>query len=680
MPSGHRVRGARWRGPSTRFGLGLGLGLALALGLAAPACDDAARVLDRDPRIRDGAEVGAGEGGARGGGGGGGGGEVRLPDDQRGSDAGWVFDEDAVREYQLTLEPEAWAALKASALTEEYFPARLSIDGAPYGVVGLRFKGSRGTLGRCADNRGNLRCRKLSMKLKFDAFDGDQRFFGLKRLNFNSMLSDATELHERLAYQLFREMGVPAPRAAHARLAVNGEKLGVFSLVEQIDGRFTDDRFAGGDGNLYKEQWPITGSKSALDASLETNEEAPDHSALVQFHAELAAATPDTVVDVVSRYMDMDELLAYLAVDRIIGNWDGFSSFYCRGGGCYNHNFYLYQHEHEARFSVVPWDLDNTFRVWSSFESVPMPLVRPSNCSRRYPIFTPMRAKAAGCDPIFFALGLLDRERYRSTLQRLLDGPFDLARLDAWLDARVEQLSPYVAEDTHAPSLSYFLVAVEALRNDLRFLAERAVAEQDGARLPYFRLALDGVNDFEATTPLGLRLGSEQQTAGGSQATPLLREGDAIDGQRELDVEFAFPASTEEERWARVRLLLAGDIADLNARKGVRLELQADAPRTVRIAIDSQRYALFESRAVFGWDVALDGSRQTIELAFADASYPEWGPDAFTLAEALSQATALLIEPKAIEPKVVELEDRARGFADAPDIGRIRIDRISFTP
>lgn len=637
--------------------LGLGACLALALG-----CDDSAVVL-----APLGPESDAGPGRDEP--------DPRLPDAWQGDDARWVFDEDAVREYQLVLEPGDWEALQATALEEQYFPAQLSVDGAPFGRVGLRFKGSRGTLGRCADRAGNLTCSKLSMKVKFDEYADDQRFFGLKRLNFQSMLSDITELHERLAYQLFREMGIAAPRAGHARLVVNGERLGVFGLVEQIDGRFTDDRFVGGDGNLYKEQWPITGNPAALDATLKTNEETPDHGVVAQFHSELAAAEPEALPDVLARYMDVDELLAYVAVDRLVSNWDGVSSFYCRGRGCYNHNYYLYQHEHEARFSLVPWDLDNTFRMETPFDAVPMPLSVPDDCSRRYSIFGSVHAKAPGCDAIFGALARVERERYRSALERLLAGPFELARLDAWLDARVAQLSPHVAEDEHGPTLAAFLVGIEAFRHDLRFLAERALAEQDGAPLPAFRLALDGVNDFEAITPLALQLGVNRQVAGGSRIFAALDEGEALGGQRSLSLSFEFPASDAEERWARLRVLLDGRIVDLAGKTGVRLELQADAPREVRIAIDSALYAEYESRAVFGWDVALDGSRQTIELSLADASYPEGGVDAFTLEQASSQATALLIQPRRVESK-----DRAGAAASSPDRGRIRIDDIAFTP
>ncbi len=599
------------------------------------------------------------------------------PPDLSGTDAEWVFEEAAVREYQLSLAPEAWQALKASALSEQYFPAELSVDGAPFGRVGLRFKGSRGTLGRCADARGNLLCEKLSMKIKFDEYEDSQRFFGLKRLNFNSMLSDSSRLHEQLAYRLFREMGVAAPRAAHARLDVNGESLGLFSLVEQIDGRFTDDRFAGGDGNLYKEQWIVTSDAAALDGRLETNEEAPDHRVMIQFHEELAAAAPEARPDVLARFMDVDELMAYLAVDRVVTNWDGPTAFYCPGRRCNNHNYFIYQHEHEPRFSLIPWDLDNTFRVATPFQHVPLPFQVPEQCPARFPMFGSVGAMAPACDPVFAALALSDRARYRAQVERLLAGPFDLGRLDAWLDERVEQLSPYVAEDDHGASLTEFQTAVELLRGDLPYLAQRVVAEQEGESLPRFRLHSDSLNDFEATTPLGLQFGVVWQRDVENSVAVGLDEAGAVRGQRGLTLFFELAANAKPSRsWVRVSLPFAGDVVDLSGKSRLRLLVASDAPRTLRIGIDSAVYTRPESHAVFGWDVAVDETPRVVELSLAAAGYPAAGPEVpETLADVLESASALLLEPRAVERL-----DRGRHAAHARDPGWIRLDHIELLP
>ena len=46
-------------------------------------------------------------------------------------------------------------------------------------MVGFRFKGSVGSLGRCR-GRGGGNCNKMSMKVRVNKYDKGQRFFGLK--------------------------------------------------------------------------------------------------------------------------------------------------------------------------------------------------------------------------------------------------------------------------------------------------------------------------------------------------------------------------------------------------------------------------------------------------------------------------------------------------------------------
>ena len=143
-----------------------------------------------------------------------------------------VFADGRLADYALTLDAADWEELKASARDEEYVAARLTAAGCDVGSVGLRFKGSVGTLDNCFDDQGNQTCPKLSMKVKFNHVDDTVRYHGLKRLNFHSLRHDPSLMHDRLGYAMFRDMGIDVPRASHATLQVNGESLGVFSLVE----------------------------------------------------------------------------------------------------------------------------------------------------------------------------------------------------------------------------------------------------------------------------------------------------------------------------------------------------------------------------------------------------------------------------------------------------------------
>jgi spore coat protein CotH len=286
-------------------------------------------------------------------------------------------------------------------------------------------------------------------------------------------------MHERLAYRVYRELGLVAPRSAHARLVINGEDWGVFSLVEEVDGRFTDRQFEAGDGNLYKEIWPGVAVSEAvlrdelLSEALKTNEESADHSGFLLFHGELRAASPAELPSVVERYLDGEATLAYLAVDQALVNWDGVTAFYCYDPAvCQNHNYYWYQAEQEPRFTLIPWDLDNTFQS-SLLAGVPGLLERPADCSLRYDA-TGRKLQAPGCDPLL--RGLLSRgaASYAAQLERVLAGPFAPGVLEGWIDELQAQLEPQVLTDTRGPDMATFQAAVASLRASLPRLRESA--------------------------------------------------------------------------------------------------------------------------------------------------------------------------------------------------------------
>ena len=122
----------------------------------------------------------------------------------------------------------------------------------------------------------------------------------------------------------------------------------MFSLVEAVDGRFTDDHFADGDGNLYKEGRPDTDDTEFLDSHLETNQDQPDR--LYCNSTTISRRPRTTSCRGRGALSGPDSLFAYLAIDRSIRDWDGASAFYCYEGStaCENHNYYL---KNDARYA-----------------------------------------------------------------------------------------------------------------------------------------------------------------------------------------------------------------------------------------------------------------------------------------------------------------------------------------
>jgi hypothetical protein len=388
-----------------------------------------------------------------------------------------LFAEDQLHTYELVIAEADWQRLNETALEKEYVPGVLRFAGSEYGPIGVRYKGGFGTLRTCFDLFGNRTCDKLSMKLKFDEYDPDLRFFGLKKLNFHSMTSDRSQMRDRLAYGLFRAMGVPAPRAVHGQLVVNGTSLGLFAVVEAIDGRFTRRWFPdGGEGNLYKEVWPVHLEEAPYLAALETNEdEMPTARRMVRFAGALADAADDRAAEaVLAGWTDLELLAGFLAVDRAIDNWDGFVGWYCRDGTCNNHNYYWYEQTDADRVWLIPWDMDHTFEVpnpITTYFGIPAWDEPVSSCAPQT-LFLGIGGRAPGCDSLTRRLATVLDERLRTRTRELLDGPF--AGLEAQMTMIQSQIAAAVAADASGPGTAEWQKAVAALRDDVAALRASA--------------------------------------------------------------------------------------------------------------------------------------------------------------------------------------------------------------
>jgi len=287
-------------------------------------------------------------------------------------DSDFIFDQEEVHTYELLISEANIETLNSDPAAEEYVTGALVFNGDTLSPVGIRYKGSIGAFVGCLSSpdwtnpSGSKVCTKLSMKIKINWEGRTDKFYGLKKLQFHSMNNDDSQMRERLGYHLFRSMNVPAPRAVHARLKINGEYNGLFAVIEQIDGRFPKTRWKDDDGNIYKEVWPLdmdgnVQAKSTYTNGLETNEEEQDVSLITEFATELNQAIDDSQVrSIIEEYMHLDEILAYCIVDRLIRHDDGPFHWYCQGS-CTNHNYFWYEEPEERKLNLIAWDLDNAF-------------------------------------------------------------------------------------------------------------------------------------------------------------------------------------------------------------------------------------------------------------------------------------------------------------------------------
>ncbi len=290
----------------------------------------------------------------------------------------YIFHEDSLRTYDLIIPTDDLAKIDANPMNEEYVSGAITFNGETLSDIKIRYKGSYGAFARCIDgfsgSSGNHKiCPKLSMKVKFDkAPYNDRRFYGLKKLQFHAMPWSPSQLGERAAYWVYRNMGIPAPRAVHVKLKINGELQGLFLLVEQIDSRFSRYHFDGADGNVYKEFWPaeknaITPANQLLEV-LKTNENSsPDFSIVQGLEADLLAANNDVdaLQAAIRKWMDASLLIksiltahvVYNADNPYMGTWD--FTPWSNGG----HNTYWVENPETQQIALIPWDVDGSLPI-----------------------------------------------------------------------------------------------------------------------------------------------------------------------------------------------------------------------------------------------------------------------------------------------------------------------------
>ena len=266
----------------------------------------------------------------------------------------WFFTNDTIHVIALTIPDDGLAALDATPYDKTL--ADVTIDGYALDQVGVRLRGKVGSF------------RYMSGKPKFaidvNYINTDQRFFGIEEISLNNEVVDCGYLKEPLAYRIFRDAGVPAPRTSFARVSVNGADYGLYVIVETPDDRFLKRNFEDPSGNLYDGKYVYyeDHTYTLLDFSVSVQdlfqlEEGTDFSRTDVNTVVSAAATPNTGDDwynIVNDIVDLPTMSHYLAVEELVGHNDGYAL------NTNNYRFY-FDPLNAGRMSFVPWDFDYGF-------------------------------------------------------------------------------------------------------------------------------------------------------------------------------------------------------------------------------------------------------------------------------------------------------------------------------
>ncbi|HYO53521.1 CotH kinase family protein [Archangium sp.] len=255
-----------------------------------------------------------------------------------------AFDTRFLHFVSIQVAPEHLDALEHDR--EQRVPCDISINGVLIHNAGIRQKGGWGSVSTLSGKPG--------WSLKFDEFVRGQRYRGLDRLLLNNALQDRSLLNEHLAYELYRQAGLAAPRTAHALVVLNGQVYGLYVVREAYDKQTLRGMFGNGSGNLYEGSCCVDfaaplGSPALLDLKDE-QEEGRTREDLEALAAVVEKAPDDALEQKLEALLDVDAYLTSYALEVALAHWDGYSLNL--------NNYYVYHRPRDGRFVFLPHGMD----------------------------------------------------------------------------------------------------------------------------------------------------------------------------------------------------------------------------------------------------------------------------------------------------------------------------------
>ena len=257
---------------------------------------------------------------------------------------------------QLRIDIAAGDIAKLTVSPRVYVPGTLVYDGRSYGPVGVRLKGS-----------GSFEPidRKPSLRININEYVADAEFFGLKDMTLNNMHDDPSMMHERLAYWVARHAGVPASRATHALVSLNGQPPALYTNVETVKRKMLRRWFKDPNGVLFEATDVdfTTADPLILDASGQPRDDIPfyelksdvdDRTLLYGLARALTMGTPDQAMAAAAAYLDVGQFQSFWAFIAIVANLDGMP--YSMPGD----DYFVYGNPEDGKLRILPWGVDET--------------------------------------------------------------------------------------------------------------------------------------------------------------------------------------------------------------------------------------------------------------------------------------------------------------------------------
>lgn len=340
-----------------------------------------------------------------------------------------VFPQDKIHEIKITMNESDWDSMRMerrnlfTALGPDrilkpepdpyrIYRAEVEINGQKFSPVGIK---KRGFLGSSSFSRPSL-------GIRFDEFDKNLNFYGLKRISLNNNIQDPSLIRQYLTYYIFRKAGLPSPRCNFAKVYLNGNYLGIYSHVEPISGGFLRRNFGNDSGNLYEGQLSDFRPDWYLTFEKKNNKESNDRDDLRKV-VEALESEDSVLIEKLKECVDLDHYYSFWAMEVLTGFWDCYSNN--------GNNFFVYNDPARKKFIFIPWGADSTFGEIDPFSPPNKPLTVMTTSILPYRLYKIEKS----------------REEFRNRLRRLLETVWDEKELLAETERLEKMLKPHLRQD-----------------------------------------------------------------------------------------------------------------------------------------------------------------------------------------------------------------------------------------
>jgi len=278
---------------------------------------------------------------------------------------------------------------------------------------------------------------KVGFNLKFD-----KKFLNRKNFKLRPDPGDSSRLRSKICCDILNRLGVPSVQGTYARLYMNNQYWGLYTLMDSIKTSWIKQTF----NPSEKEVTTLIQCKSggfhlkpnSSYACINANDDYPDMSKFSTFISNVNNAK--TVSDI-EKYMDVDIFLKHIAFEWLIGSFDHFM--------IYGHNFNWYRRESDGKWIIIYYDFDNTFgngissSLWSSKTSNQDGTA--FNRNKSYVDFT--LADWEKNIPILKKLIFNNKTKFKQIVRDVLVQAFNPDILNPHIDEIKTFLNQYVKED-----------------------------------------------------------------------------------------------------------------------------------------------------------------------------------------------------------------------------------------